>query len=53
MAIIQALPRDIAIKLAGMIGEIAAIIDVHDRQLAESNLRRAYGQIWSEQKSSW
>ena len=50
MAIIQALPRDIAIKLAGMIGEIAAIIDVHDRQLAESNLRRAYGQIWSEQK---
>lgn len=50
MAIIQALPRDLALKLAGLIGEIAALFDAHERRLAEANLRRAYGQTWSEQK---
>jgi KDO2-lipid IV(A) lauroyltransferase len=50
MAIIQALPRDLALKMAGMIGEIAALFDAPERRLAEANLRRAYGRTWSEQK---
>ncbi len=50
MGIIEPLPRDLALKLAGMLGEIAAIIDVKERRLAEANLRRAYGDSWSEEK---
>lgn len=48
--IIEKLPRDLALKLAGMMGEIAAIIDVKERRLAEENLRRAYGHKWSESR---
>ncbi len=48
--IIERLPRDMALKLAGMIGELAAILDVKERKLAEENLRRAYGHKWSELK---
>jgi KDO2-lipid IV(A) lauroyltransferase len=50
MAIIEFLPRDLALKLAGMLGEMAAMIDAKERRLAEENLRRAYGQSWSEEK---
>jgi KDO2-lipid IV(A) lauroyltransferase len=50
MAIIELLPRDLALKLAGMLGEIAAMIDVKERRLAETNLRRVYGDSWSEEK---
>jgi KDO2-lipid IV(A) lauroyltransferase len=48
--VIERLPRDLALKLARMIGEIAAILDVKERRLAEENLRRAYGSGWSELK---
>jgi KDO2-lipid IV(A) lauroyltransferase len=48
MAIIEILPRDLGLKLAGMIGEMAAMIDVKERRLAESNLRRVYGDSWSD-----
>lgn len=44
--IIEKLPRDLALKLAGMIGEMAAILDVKERRLAEENLRRVYGANW-------
>jgi KDO2-lipid IV(A) lauroyltransferase len=50
MAVIELLPRDLALKLAGMLGEIAAMIDAKDRHLAEMNLRRAYGDSWNEDK---
>ncbi|HBZ00654.1 MAG TPA: hypothetical protein DEO84_04945, partial [candidate division Zixibacteria bacterium] len=50
MAIVEALPRDLALKFAGMIGEIAAMLDGKERQLAETNLRRAYGDAWSDEK---
>ena len=48
MAIIENIPRDQALKLAGMIGEMAAIFDARERHLAEANLRRVYGDTWSE-----
>jgi KDO2-lipid IV(A) lauroyltransferase len=50
MAIIENLPRDLALKLAGMIGEMAAIIEGKERRLAESNLRKVYGESWSENR---
>lgn len=46
--IIESLPRDLALKLAGMIGEIASMLDARERRLAESNLRRVYGNTWSD-----
>ena len=48
IAIVRALPRRIALKLAGIAGEMAAILDVRERKLAENNLRRAYGETWSD-----
>lgn len=48
--IIENLPRDWALRLANMVGEIAAIADVKERNLAERNLRLAYGKKWSERK---
>jgi KDO2-lipid IV(A) lauroyltransferase len=50
MSVIESLPRDLALKFAGMLGEMAAIIDGKERRLAEQNLRRAYGNIWSDEK---
>jgi KDO2-lipid IV(A) lauroyltransferase len=50
MSIIEALPRDMALKFAGVLGEMAAIIDSKERHLAEQNLRRAYGDEWSNEK---
>ncbi len=50
MAIIDILPRDFALKFAGMLGEIAAMVAGKDRFIAESNLRRAYGETWSDEK---
>jgi KDO2-lipid IV(A) lauroyltransferase len=48
--IIEKMPRDLALKLAGVIGEMAAMLDVKERRLAEENLRRAYGDSWNELK---
>jgi KDO2-lipid IV(A) lauroyltransferase len=48
--IIEKLPRDLALKLARMIGEMTAILDVKERKLAEKNLGRVYGLKWSELK---
>jgi len=48
MAVIEALPRDLALKLADMIGEMASLIDIRERRLAEFNLRRAYGNSWDD-----
>jgi KDO2-lipid IV(A) lauroyltransferase len=50
MEIIEALPRDMALKFAGVIGEMAAIIDRKERLLAEQNLNRAYGDSWDESR---
>ena len=47
---LENLPRIAALRVAGMIGEIAAIIDVKERKLAEENLRRVYGGKWSDTK---
>lgn len=41
------LPRSIAIMLGRFLGEVAAILDVKERILAEENLRQAYGDKWS------
>jgi len=48
--IIETLPRDMALGLARMIGEIAAILDIKERNLAERNLKTAYGRQWSEKR---
>ena len=50
MGIIENLPRDMALKFAGVVGEIAAIFDSKERRLAEDNLRNVYGESWSETK---
>jgi Kdo2-lipid IVA lauroyltransferase/acyltransferase len=50
MGIIENLPRDMALKFAGVIGEIAALLDGKERRLAEANLRHVYGNSWSETK---
>lgn len=47
---IESLPREWALRLAGMLGEMAAIVDIKERRLAEENLRLAYGGRWSEPK---
>jgi KDO2-lipid IV(A) lauroyltransferase len=46
--ILENLPRQAALRIAGMMGEIAAMIDVKERKLAEENLRRVYGNQWSD-----
>lgn len=48
--ILESLPRNAALRIAGMMGEIAAIIDIKERKLAEENLRRVYGDKWSDVK---
>ena len=48
--VLENLPRIAALRVAGMIGEIAAMIDVKERKLAEENLRRVYGDEWSDTK---
>ncbi len=48
--ILENLPRNAALRLAGMMGEIAAMIDVRERRIAEENLRRIYGGNWSDTK---
>ncbi len=48
--VLENLPRIAALRVAGMIGEIAAIVDVKERKLAEENLRRVYGDEWSDTK---
>ncbi|OGC96346.1 MAG: hypothetical protein A2W25_08485 [candidate division Zixibacteria bacterium RBG_16_53_22] len=50
MSIIESLPRDMALKFAGVLGEMAAIFDSKERHLAENNLRRAYGNAWDDEK---
>ena len=52
MAFIQWLPREHALKFAGVLGEMAAIIDSKERHLAESNLHQAYGDTMSDAKIS-
>ncbi len=46
----ESLPRSIALKLAGSIGEAAALLDLSERRLAENNLKRAYKDNWSDLK---
>lgn len=48
--VLENLPRIAALRVAYMIGEIAAIVDVKERKLAEENLRRVYGDEWSDTK---
>lgn len=48
--IIENLPRRMALRVAGMMGEIAAMLDIRERKLAEENLRRAYGDKWNDIK---
>jgi KDO2-lipid IV(A) lauroyltransferase len=48
--IIENLPRRMALRVAGMMGEIAAMLDIRERKLAEENLGRAYGDKWSDMK---
>jgi KDO2-lipid IV(A) lauroyltransferase len=48
--VMENLPRSAALRSAGMIGELVAIIDAKERKLAESNLRQAYGDQWNELK---
>lgn len=43
MSLIEALPRENAVRFAGVVGEMAALIDTRERRLAERNLLRAYG----------
>jgi Kdo2-lipid IVA lauroyltransferase/acyltransferase len=50
IAFIQWLPREHALKFAGVLGEIAAILDAKERHLAEMNLRMAYGDKMSDAK---
>ena len=50
MVLLESLPRDMALKLGGMIGEIAALLDGKERRLAEVNLSRVYGDRWADEK---
>lgn len=47
---LENLPRIAALRVSGMIGEIAAMIDIKERKLAEQNLKRVYGGRWSDTK---
>ncbi len=46
--LVERMRRDLALKLATMLGEIAAILDGKERRLAEANLRRVYGSSWDD-----
>lgn len=48
IAVFDFLTRSVAIMLGRFFGEVAAIIDVKERRLAEENLRNVYGGKWSE-----
>ena len=48
--ILEKLPRFWTLRLAGVLGEIAAVLDVKERKLAEKNLKTAYGDKWSNLK---
>ena len=48
--LLENLPRNAALRFAGMMGEIAAMLDIKERKLAEENLRRIYGGKWSDTK---
>lgn len=50
VALFDFLTRPIAIMLGRFFGEVASIIDVKERKLAEENLRNVYGDKWSELK---
>jgi KDO2-lipid IV(A) lauroyltransferase len=50
IALFDFLPRSAAIMLGRFFGEVAAIIDVKERKLAERNLKKAYGNKWSDLK---
>jgi len=50
ISLMEKLPRDWALRLANMLGEIAAIADVKERNLAERNLRLAYGKKWGRRR---
>jgi len=47
IALFDLLPRNIALMLGRFFGEVAAIIDVKERNLAEQNLKNVYGEKWS------
>ena len=44
IAVFDLLPRNTALILGRFFGEVAAIIDVKERKLAESNLKNVYGE---------
>ncbi|MEE9553897.1 MAG: lysophospholipid acyltransferase family protein [candidate division Zixibacteria bacterium] len=46
--ILEKLPRHWTLRLAGVLGEIAAVLDVKERKLAERNLKLAYGDKWND-----
>lgn len=50
LAVFDLLPRNIALMLGRFFGELAAIIDMNERRLAETNLRNVYGDKWSDLK---
>ena len=50
IAVFDLLPRNTALMLGRFFGEVAAIIDVKERKLAESNLKNVYGEKWSDLK---
>jgi KDO2-lipid IV(A) lauroyltransferase len=52
IAIFDLMSRTVALMLGRFFGEIAGIIDVKERKLAEENLREVYGDDWSELKIS-
>jgi KDO2-lipid IV(A) lauroyltransferase len=52
MELIENLPRPYALRLAGVIGEIAALVDTRERRVAEHNLGRAYGDSWDDARIS-
>ena len=48
--IFQNISRKSSLALGRFFGEIAALVDVKERELAEKNLTRVYGDSWNEQK---
>ncbi len=50
IAVFDLLPRSTAILLGRFLGEAASLVDIKERELAEENLRNAYGDKWSDMK---
>jgi KDO2-lipid IV(A) lauroyltransferase len=50
IAVFDQLPRHTALMLGRFFGEIAALVDIKERKLAEQNLRNVYGEKWSDLK---